>query len=495
MRGSCDGPTTDLFLWGCTPTLRCARTGRPKSWGVTRCTLHSISMEKPSEIRSIAAHSRMPRPGLGWLRTRLPSAGPLLLSLLLAISGFAMVVAYARWNYTRWPLPIGDVHTLIWKSDDSLWIRTRPGLEQYASGITTWPHTFTDFFEVWLHGFDANPYSAWVLSPSIYPPLVHLVAYPVHYLPYVWAIGVFLGVSAGLWFLALRMLHASAGGPLPTLAAVALLFFALPIPLTLDRGNIELLVSLLAVISLLPAVRHRLTRTECVWPLVLAAFLKVSPVALLGMVRWRRRTLEEMIISGVICIGATLISLAMMQGSMISSGRAFFNLTRGYTVYPEETYQFRSTIWGTAQAFGDSTGLAWSPDVPSGVTSFGLVLVVALVAACLPLHLWERLAVISAGMVLFSADGPAYRLLYLLIAAAIFVGTSWYRRNWYSLLIAVLLAGVLAPKPWIPELPWAWTLLTGLCLLALFTVIFATGFRRAWRLGSSRSRSRSRMIV
>ncbi len=406
-----------------------------------------------------------------------------------------MVVAYARWNYTRWPLPIGDVHTLIWKSDDSLWIRTRPRLEQYASGITTWPHTFTDFFEVWLHGFDANPYSAWVLSPSIYPPLVHLVAYPVHYLPYVWAIGVFLGVSAGLWFLALRMLHASAGGPLPTLAAVALLFFALPIPLTLDRGNIELLVSLLAVISLLPAVRHRLTRTECVWPLVLAAFLKVSPVALLGMVRWRRRTLEEMIISGVICIGATLISLAMMQGSMISSGRAFFNLTRGYTVYPEETYQFRSTIWGTAQAFGDSTGLAWSPDVPSGVTSFGLVLLVALVAACLPLHLWERLAVISAGMVLFSADGPAYRLLYLLIAAAIFVGTSWYRRNWYSLIMAVLLAGVLAPKPWIPEIPWLWTLLTGLSLVALFTVILVTGFHRAWRLGPSRRRSCSRMIV
>ncbi len=56
---------------------------------------------------------------------------------------------------------------------------------------------------------------------------------------------------------------------------------------------------------------------------------------------------------------------------------------------------------------------------------------------------------------LFSTDAPAYRMLYLLIAAAIFLGQYWWRRDWYDLALAVLLAASLAPKPWIGEIPWA----------------------------------------
>ncbi len=83
---------------------------------------------------------------------------------------------------------------------------------------------------------------------------------------------------------------------------------------------------------------------------------------------------------------------------------------------------------------------------------------------------------------LFSTDGPAYRMLYLLIAAAIFLGQYWWRRDWYDLALAVLLAASLAPKPWIGAIPWAWTMLTGASLLFLLAICLVAGVMRVIRI-------------
>ena len=63
---------------------------------------------------------------------------------------------------------------------------------------------------------------------------------------------------------------------------------------------------------------------------------------------------------------------------------------------------------------------------------------------------------------------------------------TWRRRSWYVLLMAVILAAAVAPKPWIRELPWLWTLLTGTSLAAVVVACLLAGGVRALRLRSLR---------
>ena len=421
------------------------------------------------------------------LRNRLPSAGPLFLTVLLANFGASLALQYARWNYTTLT-PIGGdaANTLLFKSDDSLWIRVRPELDQYHHGIGTWPHTFTDLFEVWLHAFDANPYTDWILSPSVYPPLVHLLVLPFSQISWSWFLAGYLTIGIGGWFLMLRRILVLTRCPWPTLGAVALELFTLPIAFGLDRGNIEVIVGLLVAFSILPALKPGVSKTVRVWPIVLAGFLKISPIVMLGLVRWRRRSLIELVVSGLACAAASVLALWLMQGPTVDSAHAFVDLSRAFGTSGSDPFVFRSTLWGTESAAATVIAPGFVPIVPSGMVCFGIIALLAFVAAVLPFYLWERIALIGASMVLFSADGPAYRLLYLLIAAAVFLGVTWHRRAWYFLVMAALLAAALAPRPWIPELPWAWTLVTGTSLVLVIVVVLGAGIWRIYLLRGRR---------
>ena len=415
-------------------------------------------------------------------RFELPAAGPLFLTVLLVTSAASIAVTFARWNYTTLVRPAGDVaHTVLFKSDDSLWIRSRPELDQYYPGISTWPHTFTDLFEVWLHAFDANPYTAWILSPSIYPPLVHLVVKPFEHVSWAWFLAGFLALAVIGWFVLLRRILVLAGCPLSTVSAVVLVFFALPIPFALDRGNVEVFVALLVAISIPPALAARNSKTGRAWPIIIAAFLKATPIVMLAVVRWRARTVWQVLLTTLVCGIGSIASLMIMDGNPLQSARAFVDLSTSFGDSGTDPFVFRSTLWGTSAAYASALGLNSVLSAPGGIASLGLVVVAAVAAALLPFHLWERIAVVGSAMVLLSADGPAYRLLYVLIAAAVFLGVCWYRRDAYAVVMAVLIASTLAFKPWIPETPWLWTLLSGSLLMTVLFLCLAVGFVRVWR--------------
>lgn len=421
-------------------------------------------------------------PVLRRVRNALPSAGPLFLTVLLTVFGESLALQYARMNYTTLrPLTPDTANTLVFHPDDSFWIRSRPSLDAYYAGISAWPHTFTDLFEVWLHAFDANPYTEWILSPSVYPPLVHLVGMPFAHVSWAWFLAGLLTLGIVGWFVILRRILVLTHCPWPTLGAVALEFFALPVPVALDRGNIEVLVALLLGVAVLPALAGGSSKTGRVWPIVLAAAFKISPVMLLGLVRWRRRSLVELVVSGFACAAASIVALTLMSGSVATTSRAFVDLLQSFGSSGSDPFAFRATLWGTELAYSTALVLNLTPHVPSGIVCLAIIAVFAFLAAVLPLHLWERVAIIGAAMVLFSADGPAYRLLYLLIAGAIFLGVAWHRRGWYMLVTGAILAATLAPKPWIVEVPWAWTLLNGTGLALIILLCLGAGVLRAAR--------------
>jgi hypothetical protein len=287
------------------------------------------------------------------------------------------------------------------------------------------------------------------------------------------------------WFVLLRRILALGTCPVPSVSAVVLLLFALPIPFALDRGNIEVFVGMLVAYSVIPAVAVRSGRTTRVWPIIVAGFLKISPIVMLALVRWRRGTAAQAVLAGTACVIASILSLLLVDGSPVASARALVDLTTRIGESGFDPFVFRSSAWGTVASYSAALGFGADHAVPSGVYSLALIALAAVVAAVLPLHLWERIAMVGAAMVLLSADAPAYRLLYLLIGAAVFVAVCWFKRSWYSCLMAVLLAGGLSMKPWVPELPWFWTLVTG---TALTMILCCCAFAGVVRLLSLRRR-------
>lgn len=422
---------------------------------------------------------------------RLPALGPLVVTTILVGFTAAAVAQYAHFWYGVGRRPEGSSFaSFLFRPDDATWIR--PEFDQYQPGISTWPHVFGDLFDVWLHGFEPNPYTRFIFGPSLYPPLLQLVTGPWHRLPYGWVVLLFMVICTGLWlWLSTRMLR-KLKCPSPFGVAFVVLFFTLPLTFALDRGNVEALVSLALPVALLGAVGTSATRSERPWPLVLAGMLKISPIALLGVVHWHRRTLIQALIVFTGLAVLSVVALALMSGNPVDTGRSYLAVVTSYSPGSNQMFEFRASFWGVVVAWMTvlrfDPSPAYAASQATGVIMLAVLLTCGLLAAVLPLHLWERVALVSSALMLWSSDGPMYRELYLVTALVLLLGKCWRSHGVYPMITGLLIACVVAPKPTIATLPWFGTLSTGTPIILLEVLIVTYGAVRLWRLRRRDSR-------
>lgn len=418
---------------------------------------------------------------------RLPTLGPLVLVSILIGFLAALLAQYAHFAYGVGRRPEGStLDNLLYRPDDAIWIQVRPELEQYQAGITTWPHAFGDLFDVWLHSFEGNPYTEFIFGPSLYPPLLLFLTKPWQLVSYGWVLALFLVACAVVWlWLGSRLLRRSRC-PNPVIAAFIVLFFTLPLLFAMDRGNVEALVALTLPLALLGVVGTVWTRSDRPWPLVLAGFLKISPIALLGIVRWNRQTVIQSLVAGAVFGTASVVALFAMSGHPVDTARAYVDVVTGYSPGVAYIFDFRASIWGLVASWLTILRMdgswAFTMAESGGLIGFAVMILSGVIAAVLPLHLWERVVLVATALVLWSGDGPLYRELYLVVGLLLLLAKCWNARQAYPTVMALLLVCVLAPKPSIPTLPWFFTLATGTPMLVIEVLVVAWGVSRFLRI-------------
>jgi hypothetical protein len=442
-------------------------------------------------LRSARTWLVSPRAAARGPRQRMLPLGPLVLAAILVTFLVGLLVQYAHLAYGIGKrFPESTLNHLWYRPGDGEWVWARPELNAFQPGISTWPHVFGDLFDVWLHGFEGNPYTEYIFGPSLYPPLLQLLTKPWHLVSYPVILGLFLFVCAVGWlWLGTRSLRRMRC-PSPFVAAFIVLFFTLPLLFAMDRGNVEALVAMTLPLALLPVVGMSTTRSGRPWLLVLGGFLKISPIALLGIVRWNRRTLIETGVAIFVFGGASAVALLLMNGDPVDTARAYAQIVTGYSAGNDHIFEFRTTIWGTLAAWmvvlrADPTAI-YTISASAGLIGFVIMLANGVVAAVLPLHLWERVVLVATGLVLWSGDGPAYRGLYLVVGLLLLIGKRWNARALFPTAIGLLLVCALAPKPTLPSLSWLGTLATGTPMIIVALSIIAVGLLRLNRIWTVR---------
>ncbi len=305
-------------------------------------------------------------------------------------------------------------------------------------------HRFGDFYEPWITSRDLHPY---VGSPlpfaSSYFPVTHVLLFPLAQLPL--EVGLVLYLGGFLAFFAAFVYRHAGGDRLSrTQAALVLTACSTPVLFLIDRANIEGLLFLFLAGSLLAYRRERF---------YLAAVLLAVPVAMKGSagIFWLLFLFDGQ-------IRALLLSVATFG---LSSIMALLVLPGTTTANVEGLQSALDTLL-TATGQG-TAGVRHSVSLKAAFTGLGrmdenfnffvvnyayvgLAILVGVVVALALLRpvLWQRVALLSAAMILVPSVSFGYRMLHVYLALALFLATSQRRRT--DLLFAVLFGLLLVPK-------------------------------------------------
>lgn len=305
-------------------------------------------------------------------------------------------------------------------------------------------HRFGDYYEPWITSRDLHAYVASPLPfPSSYFPVAHILLYPLAQLPL--ELGLVIYLSGFLAFFAVVMYRHAGGDRLNrTQAALVLTVCSTPVLFLVDRANIEGLLFVFLAGALLAYRRDRF---------YLAAMLLAVPVAMKGSagVFWLLFLFDghirALLLSGVTFALSSVVALLVLPGSNAANIEGL-----------------RSALDTLLTATGQGTaGLRHSVSLKAAFTGLGkmdenfnffvlhyayvcvaILLGVALVLALLRPVLWQRVALLSAAMILIPSVSFEYRMIHIYLALMLFLATSQRRRM--DALYAALFGLLLVPK-------------------------------------------------
>jgi hypothetical protein len=305
-------------------------------------------------------------------------------------------------------------------------------------------HYFGDFFEAWTTSRGPHPYVDFPLStPSSYFPVTHILLFPLAQLPLEPALVLYLGAFT-LAFAALVFAHCGGDRLRRTQAALVLTVCSTPVLFLVDRANIEGLLFLMLAAALLAYRRERV---------YVAAVLIAIPAAMKGSagIFWLLFLFDGQIRALVVSVTTfavtSVFALLALPGSNAANIKGLrVALDTLLTTTGQGTAGLRHSV-SLKTAFN---GMGRIDEHFSffvlhyAYVSVAILLVVALALALLRPVLWQRVALLSAAMVLIPSVSFQYRMIHVYLALILFLATSRRRRT--DLLFAVLFGLLLVPK-------------------------------------------------
>lgn len=353
----------------------------------------------------------------------------------IILSGFVAAVA-AHYVVGQYELRGYPYSTFLFTPQDATGL---PG-QQNILGV----HYFGDFFEAWITSRGPHPYVDFPLaSPSSYFPVTHVVLFPLAQLALMPALVLYLAAFTAA-FVALVFRHADGDRLARMQAALVLTACSTPVLFLIDRANIEGLLFLMLAGMLLAYRRERF---------YLAAMLLAVPIAMKGSagIFWLLFLFDGQ-------IRALVLSVATFA---LSTGGALLVLP-GATQANVEGLRSALHILLTTTAEG-TVGMRHSASLKSAFASLGhvdghfdffvdhyvlvsiaILLGVTLVLAILRPVLWQRVALVSAAMIIVPSVSYEYRMIHLYLPLLLFLGTPERRRS--DALFVALLGLLLVPK-------------------------------------------------
>ncbi|MEJ7797552.1 MAG: glycosyltransferase family 87 protein [Solirubrobacteraceae bacterium] len=305
-------------------------------------------------------------------------------------------------------------------------------------------HYFGDFFEAWLTSRGPNPYVDYPLSaPSSYFPITHIILFPLAQLPLEPALLIYLGGFTAA--LAALVFTATGGDRLSrTQAALVLTACSTPVLFVIDRANVEGLLFLFLTGALLAYRRERF---------YVAAVLIAIPAAMKGS-------------PGIFWL--LFVFDGQFRALLVSVATFTFGTAAALLVLPGSTSAnidgLSSALDGLLTATGEGTvGLRHSASLKAAFSGLGrldehfnffvvnymfvtlaILVGVALALALVRMDLWQRVALLSAAMILVPSVSYNYRMIHVYLPLLLFLDVSERRR--FDALYVALFGLLLVPK-------------------------------------------------
>lgn len=294
----------------------------------------------------------------------------------------------------------------------------------WDNAFTGWPeargfgdHLFSDFFQPWEQTRQPSPYE----SPnryfrSNYPPFVHLLLKPLTWLSYQTAvIAYLLCVAAALLIVVAASLPGRGAGRLH--AAFSIAFLSYPTLFLIDRGNVDGIALVCALLALAP---HRANWPWWARPVFLgaAAATKGYPIAF-ALLYVRERKWKELGLTVGSCSVLTLIAASIFAGGPVRALAQFADNVGAFskvTAADNITFvQHTTSLDSAIRALVEMRIAGLSAVQITNVCSVALVVCAVAAVAFLPLRRWEQLFCVCCLFTIFSKSAADYRSTFFLL--------------------------------------------------------------------------------
>jgi hypothetical protein len=390
-------------------------------------------------------------PSLSATNRTLSKADKLRIATLILMVGFSLSVFAHYWlgAYCGYRYPYS---TYLLRPSDTM----------VTDNIVTRNHCFGDLLAVCIHAENRDPYFASIPQPfgeprsfpSNYFPFGAMLPYPLTFVPYPWAVGIFI-VAFVTILLAFNWYFMRTGEPYAdAISITALTLMNYPAQVVVDRGNIEAFVFAFLAGFIVLLIRRQLGPSAALLGAAIA--MKAVPVVFLPLCYKFAKRRGLAIAAGTAVLLSVISLLLMSRPVYLSVLRLISVLFRysGSVTAGLESANHSSSLYGLF-AIGSwfsqlSPGLApiWDFFL-SSYTLIAAVILLGSMAACvlLPMKLWEIVTVSTVCLVLLPQGSPDYRLIHMMLPFALFVNSKTDRTS--GLLTTVLFSLLFIPKSFI----------------------------------------------
>jgi hypothetical protein len=285
---------------------------------------------------------------------------------------------------------------------------------------------FSDFYDMYHHAANRNPYSTeGGAQAAWYPPFCFTMLYPLTLLPPFAAFALVTGVTVTFLLLFTWRMLPTRDTWTRVLTVFALTFLTYPVLMLLDRGNLDGLLFVLLVLFVW-AYRNGHYRSGAAL-LAVASAMKIFPALFVLLYVADRRYRQAALMCALTAL-LTLVGMAWLDGGVVQTldnYRAGVAMSAPTLPVQIAASSSTSTLPGLIHALSDLRDPEACQRLYAGYqyVCAGLLAVLAGYLMWVEKSFARRVSLLTLAMLLLPAFNYDYRLIFLYIPLALFLGT------------------------------------------------------------------------